>query len=95
MGKTARQSFERCLGTFVGGWLGYAAYIIAQHPQLEDWSLSWVAIISFVFAFAAFLLGLKLGLDYSAKLLGITFVLGWSSVHLLVKSTLACTSCLD
>ncbi len=76
LGKIARQSFERCLGTVIGGWLGYAAYIVSQHPTAENWKQSWTTIISFVFAFAAFLVGLKLRLDYSAKLLGITFLLG-------------------
>lgn len=76
LGKIARQSFERCLGTVIGGWLGYAAYIVSQHPTAKAWEQSWTAIISFAFAFAAFLLGLKLKLDYSAKLLGITFILG-------------------
>ena len=76
MGKIARQSFERCLGTVIGGWLGYAAYIVSQHPTDEAWEQSWTAIISCAFTFVAFLVGVKLKLDYSAKLLGITFILG-------------------
>ena len=76
MGKIGKQSFERGLGTVVGGWLGYAAYIISQHPSVEVWEECWITIVSFLFAFAAFLIGVKLKLDYSAKLLGITFVLG-------------------
>ena len=76
MGRIAKQSFERELGTVIGGWLGYAAYIVSQHPSVEAWAECWTAIISFLFAFAAFLIGVKLKLDYSAKLLGITFVLG-------------------
>ena len=43
---------------------------------MEVWEKCWITIISFLFAFAAFLIGIKLKLDYSAKLLGITFVLG-------------------
>ncbi len=76
MGRIAKQSFERGLGTVVGGWLGYAAYTVSQHPSVEVWEECWLTIISFLFAFAAFLIGVKLKLDYSAKLLGVTFVLG-------------------
>ena len=76
MGRIAKQSFERGLGTVIGGWLGYAAYVVSVHPSVVAWAGCWTAIISFLFAFAAFLIGVKLKLDYSAKLLGITFVLG-------------------
>ena len=76
MGKIAKQSFERGLGTIVGGWLGYAAYIISKHPSPEAWAECWTAIVSIFFAFSAFLIGVKLKLDYSAKLLAISFVLG-------------------
>ncbi|CAL5220426.1 g2439 [Coccomyxa viridis] len=75
MGRIAKQSFERALSTVVGGWLGYAAYIVSQHPSVEIWAQCWTAVISVLFAFAALLMGVKLKLDYSAKLLGVTFVL--------------------
>ena len=58
-------------GTVIGGWLGYAAYIVSQHPTAEAWEQSWTAIISpCAFTFAAFLIGLKLKLDYSGKASG-------------------------
>lgn len=79
MGKIAKQSFERGFGTIIGGWLGYAAYIISKHPSPEEWAECWTAIVSILFAFCAFLIGVKLQLDYSGKLLGISFVLGKAS----------------
>lgn len=81
MGRIAKQSFERALSTVVGGWLGYAAYIVSQHPSVEIWAQCWTAVISVLFAFAALLMGVKLKLDYSAKLLGVTFVLGKSQTE--------------
>ena len=67
------------MGTVIGGWLGYAAYIVSQHPTAKAWEQSWTEIISCAFAFTAVLIGMKLKLDYSAKLLGITFILGEAS----------------
>ena len=67
------------MGTVIGGWLGYAAYVVSQHPTAKAWEQSWIAIISCAFTFTAVLIGMKLKLDYSAKLLGITFILGEAS----------------
>lgn len=69
LGKIAKTSFERCLGTLVGGWLGCACFLVSRHP-------AWVACISFALAIASSMLAVKLKLDYSCKLLSITFILG-------------------
>ncbi len=76
MGKIAKVSFERCLGTLVGGWLGCACFMVTRHP-------AWTAVISFLVALASSMLAVKLKLDYSCKLLSITFIVGARGVSCL------------
>ncbi|CAL8470573.1 g10115 [Coccomyxa elongata] len=68
LGKIAKTSLERCLGTLVGGWLGCACFLVTRHP-------AWTAGISFIVAIFSSMLAVKLKLDYSCKLLTVTFIL--------------------
>ncbi|BDA45832.1 hypothetical protein COCOBI_07-6190 [Coccomyxa sp. Obi] len=68
LGKIAKTCFERCLGTLVGGWLGCAFFLVTRHP-------AWTVVISFITAIFSSMLAVKLKLDYSCKLLTVTFVL--------------------
>ncbi len=79
LGSAAKTSFERCIGTICGGWLGYAFAVALVGTGAAAWALP---LLSMAVAFCAALLGVRLKLVYSAKLAALTFILGEPSAVL-------------
>ena len=73
LGNTAKTSFERCLGTISGGWLGFGCALALSGQGVSIWL---VPLISLALTFCSALMGVWLKLVYSSKLFALTFVLG-------------------
>jgi uncharacterized membrane protein YgaE (UPF0421/DUF939 family) len=84
LGRIAKVSFERSLGTILGGWLGFAAYLVTR-------SIAWLPIVSTLFAILVHMVGVKLKLDYSSKLTVLTFILGVPRA----QPVMACQGCCE
>ncbi|KAK9807116.1 hypothetical protein WJX73_006825 [Symbiochloris irregularis] len=74
LGKVTQVSFERTLGTIAGGLLGYVTVTLG-HKMLEASDIVFTGTISSLVGGGAVIAGWALGLDYSAKLFVMTFLL--------------------
>lgn len=78
VGKTAQVGLERSLGAILGGTLGFATYTLGAwaRPHWSEWEDGvFLSVIASVVAAVSVLVGKRLGLDLSARLFVMTFLL--------------------